>query len=231
MKPIGDGPYRSTTEEEPGGGAMKGGLMSFLGCLGVVCVLGGVGVAGVRAYKEAALASAEVGLEHVLVSNHFEELAQEVAFAHRPALRPEFPIPEGVLDMRTGDEWTRLSHEGTVMADGARGVVVLWGEDGAHGLDEAHMSLAARRRAESGEEVQWIAFVRRVLHEDEFAYGSRPVDAERVDIRVVSYDGGDSVGRATVFALPPIQTSVAGDAYTLDPNIVSDVIEDLLAND
>lgn len=228
---MSDGPDAPTTEEEASGSAMKGGLMSFLGCIGMLCVLGGVGIAGVRAYKEAALASAGDDLQDVLRSDHLEVLANEVAFAHRPATRPEFRIPDDVLDTRTGDEWRRLSPGPLVMGDAARGVVVLWGEDGQHSLDEAHMSLVARRRAQDDGEVRWVAFVRRALHEGEFAYGSRAVDAERVDIRVVRYDNGDSMGRATVLALPPIQTSVAGDAYTLDPNVVSGTIEELLARD
>ena len=48
MVPTRDGPDASTTEEERSGSAMKSGLLSLLGCTGMLRVLGGVGVASVR---------------------------------------------------------------------------------------------------------------------------------------------------------------------------------------
>ena len=202
-------------------------LVALIGC-GALVVLIGVGM-GIWAYldhradeeaevarRDAAVAALDVGRSPVigaLVADHGFAVLE-------PGGWPMIPYPED-LDSRFLD-WVDVSSHGDVhrAAVPDRGAIVLV-EGETASLDPSHHELRDEDRADTIEEVRWVALVRRTTFPDAYDFEDRSVGVEQVDLRVVRVADGVLIAQGTYRAMPPEFEGFPVDTYTVDAGLVA----------
>lgn len=166
-----------------------------------------------RDQVEAALAIEDSARIEAIVADHgFHNLVSADA--------PLIPPPPDADE--TEDWWGARSH-GDHYEPSAKGAIVTTFED-ERALDRVHHELPEHLRADSLDELGWIALLRWTMHQTASERRAGIVSIQHVDARVVELEQGRLVAQATHRASAPL-TASSGGVYLVSDESVARLVE------
>ena len=220
-------PYRRPSPTDDDEGPPRSGSMRAVTFFGALLIAGIGAAVVIPLVREAWAGSAREDASAALGPWLEDEATRSLLERADPRERgmPLVDRPTSGYETDERGHIAELERAGAGVGPEARGAVVRLGRTPA--IDGAHVAMTEARRARQGEDVDWIAVVRRSRERGAYSYAAASVDVERVIVHVV--DGhGATIGTATIEALPPPHTGVPPAYVPLDDELIAGAIELLL---